>query len=118
MARKHIYAVNWSPEFLGIIRALLQDEQYNVTTNFIPNSFETMETAQPSLLIIDLIVGEQAGWDLLGRLRASLSTREIPVILIFGGDHYLVKQFNLNDLLQLIAELIGKAQAAKNACVL
>lgn len=126
MARQHIYVMNGSPEFLDIIRALLQDEQYNVTTtNFIPNSFRTIETAQPSLLIIDLIVGEQAGWDLLGRLRVSVSTREIPVILvsttprlldeareqheIFGGDHYLVKPFDLEDLLRLIGELIGTA---------
>lgn len=126
IARKHIYVINGSPEFLGVIRELLQDEHYNVTTtNFIPNSFETIETAQPSLLIVDLILGEQAGWDLLGRLHEAVSTRHIPVVLVsttprlleeakerhelFGGDRYLAKPFNLDDLLGLITELIGKA---------
>lgn len=126
MARKHVYVVNGSPEFLDVIRELLQDENYNVTTtNFVPRSFETIDAAQPSLLIIDLVLGERAGWDLLVRLRESISTRDIPVLLVstrgalldearerheeFGGDRYLVKPFDLEDLLAIIEEMIGKA---------
>jgi DNA-binding response OmpR family regulator len=126
MARKHVYVVNGSPEFLDIVRQLLQDENYNVTTtNFVPRSFESIEAAQPSLLIIDLVIGEQAGWDLLVRLREAVSTRDIPVLLVstrrqlleearerheeFGGDSYLVKPFDLDDLLGDIEALIGKA---------
>ena len=126
MARQHVYVVNGSPGFLDVVRELLQDEHYNVTTtNFLPNSFETIETAQPALLIVDLVLGELAGWDLLGDLRAAATTREIPVLLVsttsrlldeardqydvFGGDRYLVKPFDLDELLGLIDELIGKA---------
>jgi DNA-binding response OmpR family regulator len=126
MVRKHVYVVNGSPEFLDIVRQLLQDENYNVTTtNFVPLSFETIEAAQPSLLIVDLVLGEIAGWNLLAQLREAISTRDIPVLLIstspkllveaqekheeFGGDRYLVKPFDLDDLLTLIDELIGAA---------
>jgi two-component system alkaline phosphatase synthesis response regulator PhoP len=126
MGRKHVYVVNGSPEFLDIVRQLLQDESYNVTTtNFVPLSFETIDAARPSLLLIDLVVGEQAGWDLLARLRKGVATRDIPVLLVstrpelleealehhehFGGDQYLLKPFDLDDLLSLIEEMIGKA---------
>lgn len=126
MTRKHVYVVNGSPDFLDVVRELLQDEQYNVTTtNFVPRTFETIEAAQPQALIIDLVIGEQAGWQLLGRLRTSASTRDIPVLLIstkrellddardhheeFGGDRYLVKPFDLDDLLTTVEDLIGKA---------
>lgn len=126
MPRKHIYVVNQSPDFLDVIRLLLQCEQYNVTTtNFVPNSFETIEAAQPSLLIVDLIPGEQAGWDLLRSLRQSASTRDIPVLLLsttprlldeakdqhdeFGGDSYLRKPLDLEDLLARVEELVGEA---------
>ena len=126
MARKHVYVVNGSPEFLDIVRALLQDENYNVTTtNFVPSSFSAIEASQPALLIIDLVVGEQAGWDLLAALREGASTRDIPVLLVstrpdllesvqeqheaFGGDQYLLKPFDLEDLLRAVEDLIGSA---------
>jgi two-component system alkaline phosphatase synthesis response regulator PhoP len=127
MARKHVYVVNGSPQFLDIVRQLLQDEHYNVTTtNFVPRSFETIESAQPTLLIIDLVVGEQAGWDLLARLRRGATTRGIPVLLVsttprllheahdryreFSSDHFLLKPFDLDDLLLTIEDMIGTAQ--------
>jgi len=126
MTRKHVYVVNGAPEFLDIVRELLQDEHYNVTTtNFVPRSFESIEAAQPQLLIIDLVIGERAGWDLLTQLREAISTRDIPVLLVstrrqlleearerheeFGGDRYLVKPFDLDDLLQEVEDLIGAA---------
>jgi DNA-binding response OmpR family regulator len=126
MKRKHVYVVNGSPEFLDIVRQLLQDENYNVTTtNFVPKSFKAIDASQPELLIIDLVVGEAAGWDLLTELREAASTRDIPVLLVstrpellaviqdrheeFGGDRYLLKPFDLDDLLDNIEQLIGKA---------
>jgi len=126
MRRQHIFVVNGSAAFLDVVRELLQDEQFNVTTtNFVPLTFKQIETARPSLLIIDLIHGERAGWDLLAELRHEAATREIPVILastskqllekaetervIWGGDRYLLKPFSLDELLQAIQELVGAA---------
>ena len=126
MQRQHIFVVNGSAEFLDVVRELLQDEQYNVTTtNFVPHTFEQIETARPSLLIVDLIHGEMAGWDLLAELRHEAATRDIPVILvstskqllekaefervIWGGDRYFLKPFSLDALLRAIQDLIGPA---------
>jgi CheY-like chemotaxis protein len=126
MQRQHIFVVNGSVEFLDVVRDLLQDEHYNVTTtNFVPRTFKQIETARPSLLIVDLIHGEMAGWELLADVRHEAATRDIPVILvstseqllekaetervIWGGDRYLLKPFSLDALLQAIQELIGPA---------
>src|SRR5690606_36758408 len=131
MGRKHVFVVNGSPEFLDIVRQLQQDENYNVTTtNFVPLTFDTIEAAQPSLLIIDLVIGEQAGWDLLGQLRRAVSTKDIPVLIVstrpallqaakdrheeFGGDSSPTKPFDLDDLLDNIARLTGKALLSNN----
>ncbi len=109
-----------------MVRELLQEEDYNVTTtNFVPRTFAQIENAQPSLLIVDLIYGEMAGWDLLAELRQKAATNQIPVIVvststrllakaqdehvISGGDRYLLKPFDLQDLVQAIRELIGPA---------
>jgi CheY-like chemotaxis protein len=62
MQRQHIFVVNGSAAFLDVVRELLQDERYNVTTtNFVPQTFKQIEISRPSLLIVDLIHGEMAG---------------------------------------------------------
>src|SRR6476661_4059550 len=83
MRRQHVMVINGAPIFLNLMRDLLQDERYNVTTsNFVPNSFDQIAGMRPSLLIIDLVVHQQAGWDLLERLAREALTREIPVIVV------------------------------------
>jgi two-component system response regulator VicR len=126
MQRQHIFVVNGSAEFLDVVRELLQDENYNVTTtNFVPETFEQIEVARPSLLIVDLIHGEMAGWELLAEVRHEAATRDIPVILvstsrqllekaemervIWGGDRSFLKPFSLDALLEAIQDLIGPA---------
>src|SRR5215213_8526206 len=126
MRHQHIFVVNGSADFLDVVRELLQDEHYNVTTtNFVPLTFKQIEIARPSLLIIDLIHGERAGWDLLAELRHEAATRDIPVILvstsnqllgkaetervIWGGDRYFLQPFSLDALLRAIQDLVGPA---------
>ena len=124
--RKHIFAINGSPEFLNIVRDLFQDENYNVTTtNFVPNSFEQIAAVQPDALIVDVVVGQQAGWELLEQLHAGAETTGIPVLVLstsprllekareqaqrYGNHRYLDKPFNVDALLTHIQELIGAA---------
>lgn len=67
--RKHIFAVNHDPEFLDVVRVLLQDESYNVTTtNYVPRTWDQIAALQPSLLLIDISPRSQAGWELLEQL--------------------------------------------------
>ena len=79
MERQHIFAVNGAPDFLDIIRELLQGEDYNVTTtNFVPETFDQIAVLDPALIIIDLIIGERSGKDLLAHIADEAKTREIP----------------------------------------
>jgi DNA-binding response OmpR family regulator len=124
--RKHIIAINGSPDFLNIIRDLFQEEHYNVTTtNYVPNSFQQIAALEPDALIVDIVVGQQVGWDLLERLHAEAATTGIPVLIVstdprlleraqeqaarYGDHRYLIKPFGLDDLLTHIQEMIGTA---------
>jgi DNA-binding response OmpR family regulator len=126
MRRQHAFVINGSVEFLDVVRELLQEERYNVTTtNFVPRTFHQIATARPSLLVVDLAHGEQAWWNLLAEIRQQAATAHIPVILVstskqyldraaaeralWGGDRCLLKPFNLEELLGTIRELIGEA---------
>jgi CheY-like chemotaxis protein len=124
--RKHVFAINGSPEFLNIVRELLQEEAYNVTTtNFVPNSFAQIQALQPDALIVDVAVGQAAGWELLERLHADAATTGIPVLVLstnaellekareqaarYGNHRYLDKPFDLDAMLSHIRAMIGEA---------
>jgi twitching motility two-component system response regulator PilH len=124
MARPHIFAINGDPDFLNVVRVLLQDERYNVTTtNFVPRTFNQIAALQPSLLLVDLTIGKEAGWDLLERLHKEASTRHIPLIVVsnderlldqarrnaerYGGKDFIAKPLDLDALLGTIESLAG-----------
>ena len=124
--RKHVFAINGSPDFLNLVRDLFQDEGYNVTTtNYVPTSFEQIETARPDALIVDIVIGQQAGWELLEHLNESAATEGIPVLVVstdsrlltraqdqaarYGTHRYLEKPFDVDALLSNIREMIGAA---------
>ena len=124
--RKHVFAINGSVEFLNVIRELFQEEAYNVTTtNFLPNSFEQIAAAQPDVLMVDVAVGERAGWELLEQLNAGAATSGIPVLVLstsprllekaqeqadqYGTNRYLDKPFDVEALLTHIRAMIGEA---------
>ena len=124
--RQHIFAINGSPDFLNVIRDLFQDEAYNVTTtNFVPNSFDQIAALHPDALIVDIVIGQQAGWELLERLNTEAATTGIPVLVVstdpglletaqehaarYGENRYLIKPFGLDEILAHIREMIGEA---------
>ena len=124
--RPHVFAINTSPEFLNIVRELFQEEGYNVTTtNFAPNSFAQIEALQPDALIIDVAIGQDAGWDLLEQLGADADTAGIPVLVVstdpkllaraeeqvarYGRHRFLAKPLDLEAMLTNIQEMIGDA---------
>jgi DNA-binding response OmpR family regulator len=124
MARQHIFIVNGAPPILDLLRDLFQAEDYNVTaTNFVPQTFEQIAALDPDLLMIDVVIGNQAGWDLLERLHDGAATRGIPVIIFSTSPvlldrarhlastasthRFLLKPFDITELLALVGELIG-----------
>ena len=126
MARRHVFCVNGSSTFLDVVRELLEDERYNVTTtNFVPLTYDQIAALHPDLLIVDVVIGIQAGWDLLERLRDEAGTRGIPVIVTStsqalldraealaqpnGAKHYLVMPFDIATMLEMVTDLIGPA---------
>ena len=123
--RKRVFAVNSSPDFLLIVRELLEDEGYAVTTSdFEPNVFTKIVMRQPDALVIDVAVGEPAGWDLLRRLHTEPATTDTPVLVTstspalleqvreeaawYGANRsFLTKPMDLDELLGMVREMIG-----------
>ncbi len=123
MRRPHIFAVNGASEFLNLVRDLFESEDFNITTtNFVPETFDQIAALNPSVLLVDLAHGQRAGWDLLEQLRAGALTHGIPTLVLstaqanlddvrahrsrYGGDAFLSKPFDLDDLLNAVNALL------------
>lgn len=126
MTRKHVMVINGAPDFLGLMRELLQDEQFNVTTtNYVARTFDVVLTLVPDLLIIDLAVQQDAGPELLSSLQQSVRTSATPLIVVSTDQRlldtarrvapasdrvrYFAKPLDIDDLMGAVRDLVGVA---------
>jgi CheY-like chemotaxis protein len=80
--RQHVLVVDDSEEFLALLRDLLEDEGYRVTTSLDPIGTATVAQIAPDAVVLDILFGsEQRGLDLLRQLREAPATAATPVVL-------------------------------------
>ena len=83
MAR--ITVVNDSPEFLDVMREVLEDARHDTTTidGDRPDALDAIRTARPELLIIDVRLGVDGdrGWEIAQQIRREADFRGLPVLL-------------------------------------
>src|SRR5687768_13446507 len=78
-----IMVINDTQEILELFEDLLTDEGYEVVVySFGIQDMEEVVRAAPDLIILDLLMGgEQAGWQMLQKLKMKRKTANIPVIV-------------------------------------
>ena len=83
--------------------------------------FKKLELGTPSLLILDIVLPETAGFEVINNLRTNLSTSKIPIVVVcspqqgitklitksFGVDAYLNRPFAPKKLLEVVRSCIG-----------
>lgn len=83
MAR--ITVVNDNPEFLELMRDVLEDERHQSTTvdGDQPDAIDRIQASRPDLLIIDVRLGIDGthGWDVVQEVRRELEFHGLPVVL-------------------------------------
>jgi response regulator RpfG family c-di-GMP phosphodiesterase len=80
---------------------------------------------QPDLVIVDIVLGHQMGWDLLESLHREVVTKDIPLLLTstgprllaraqgdeqrYGRHRVIAKPMDIDELLGTVTEIIGAA---------
>jgi DNA-binding response OmpR family regulator len=125
LPRRRVFAVNSSTAVLAALRELLVDEGYAVVTaTYATDPFPEIAALRPDALVVDLAPEEDAGWDLLDRLRADPATGAIPVLVVstdpgmlerareqsprIAACRYLAKPFAIDDVVAAVDELLRK----------
>lgn len=127
MAR--VTVVNDNPEFLALVRDILEDDRYEATTidGDRPDALDAVRASRPDLLMIDLRMGSDGmhGWDIAQQVRAKPHFDGLPVLIcsadvlalkaleedLNATQHVgtLVKPFSIDDLTAVIDDLLAEA---------
>ena len=123
MAQELILIVEDNEKNRKLIRDLLQAKGYQtIESDAAEQGLKLAEERQPALILMDIQLAGMDGISALRQLKASASTRSIPVMAITasamtynresmlaeGFDGYQIKPFNLREFLADIARLIEK----------
>ena len=107
------------------LRGILEDEGYEVLeAATAEEGIEVADAERPDLVFLDIWLPGMDGLEILRRLRASLTTADVPVIMLTartaemdrvaglesGADDYVVKPFGLMELQARIKAVLRRTQ--------
>lgn len=90
-----------------------------------------IEQFQPDVVMLDVMMPERDGYEVLSALKSAESTRHIPVVLLTarasdaeiwqgwqaGADYYLTKPFNVDQLVEYLHMVVAERQAVSTAYI-
>lgn len=115
--KKIILVIDDDETMNAIVGAILREAGHDVwTANSYDQGLSKVRSVRPDFIILDLHLGTQDGGDLLAQIRANPKSAETPVLMLSGemktseirrvmqggANHYMVKPFTPQDLLNKI----------------
>jgi len=113
---KKILVVDDDNDILEVIRIILEDEGYNVTTLLDGrNTMNSIVSDRPDLILLDVMLGGIDGRDICKAIKTDDSFKSIPVIMISASHNlqgllalpespngFLSKPFDISRLISLV----------------
>ena len=121
--KKKILVVDDEEDILHFLELVLREKGYEVVT--AANGHDALTTAQierPDLVLLDIMMPQMDGWEVLKLLRVDDETAHIPVAMLSarteakdrvqglqeGAIDYICKPFSLQELLVKIETIFGQ----------
>ena len=120
--KKTIMVVDDNADIITIVKTILEGNGYEVIcASSGPELLTHLETRKPDLIVLDVMMPQMDGLEVLTRLKGAADTATIPVILLtakvqyedvlggykLGADYYITKPFTSSQLLNGINLLLG-----------
>jgi len=119
---KRILATDDEPDILLIIKTALQSEGFDVET--APCGADCLESAKanpPHLFLLDVMMPEMDGFEVVRQLKAHEPTSTVPIIMLtgvsecgkiadalsHGVNYYIVKPFDFEDLVSKVKKALA-----------
>jgi len=120
--KKSILVIDDNQDILFIVRTMLEENGYEVNcASTGPEGLKCVQTLPPDLIILDILMPDMDGMEVLKTIKESPDTSSIPVMIlsakikskdIEGGyraqaDYYMTKPFTSAQLINGISLVIG-----------
>jgi CheY-like chemotaxis protein len=117
-----ILVVDDNEDNVDIARQILLSRGFEVRVAYNgPSALTSIEQQLPDLILLDIMMPQMSGMEVLDRLRANPVTANVPVILVtaknqdedllagykYGADYYITKPFSAKQLLYGIGLVLG-----------
>src|SRR2546421_217995 len=117
-----ILVVDDNEDNVDIARQMLLSRGFEVRVAYNgPSALTSVEQQRPDLILLDIMMPQMSGMEVLDRLRANPATAGVPVILVtakdqdedllagykYGADYYITKPFSAKQLLYGIGLVLG-----------
>ncbi|HZA54718.1 MAG TPA: response regulator [Candidatus Udaeobacter sp.] len=124
--KKTIMVVDDNPDIITIVKTILEGKGYKVfSASSGAELLNLLDNQKPDLIILDIMMPEMDGLEVLTRLKSVTDTATIPVILLtakvqyedvlggykLGADYYITKPFTSTQLVNGINLLLGEGKA-------
>lgn len=124
--KKTVMVVDDNPDIITIVKTILEGKGFTVFSAFSgPELLNLLKSQKPDLIILDIMMPEMDGLEVLTRLKGMTDTASIPVILLtakvqyedvlggykLGADYYITKPFTSTQLVNGINLLLGEGKS-------
>jgi DNA-binding response OmpR family regulator len=120
-SHKNILVIEDNHAILDVITLILQSEAYKVFgLNKSADMMQRIDEFQPDLMILDIMLPDADGRELLSQIRTNEKTANIPVLMIsakytaanvqhgkYKPNGFLAKPFDIDDLLDKIEGILA-----------
>ena len=122
---KTIMVVDDNPDIITIVRTILEGKGFNVlSASSGAECLATLKTQKPDLIVLDIMMPDMDGLEVLTRLKATSEFSNVPVVLLtakvqyedvlggykLGADYYITKPFTSTQLINGINLLLGDSK--------
>ncbi len=111
------------PNIIEAIRFILSRDGWRVDTHSDgKTAFDAVRARNPDLVVLDVMLPNRSGYDILNDLRADPEFKELPVLMLtargqkkdrelaekLGASRFMTKPFSNGEVLETIRQLVGQ----------
>jgi two-component system response regulator VicR len=121
---KHIVCIEDEIEMIELIRLILGRRGFDVQgAAGGKEGLKMVRELLPDLVLLDLMMPEMDGWEVYQQMKADVSTRDIPVVVVTARaqnidkvlglhiakvDDYIAKPFGPQELIDSVEKILGR----------